>query len=170
MDFNVLKMTAVVYVIRDGLPISVGELTGVRDTPTMCDEIKQRYPSHGISIYPDASGKNASSKSASLSDLSILRDAGFSVHVNSQNPLVKDRVLSMNAMLLNAQGERRLKVNTRRCPKYTEALEQQAYDTNGAPDKTTGHDHINDAGGYFIVYRYPVIKPMATHINMGIAF
>lgn len=170
MDFNVLKMAAVVYVIRDGLPIAVGEFTEVRDTPTMCDEIRQRYPSHGISIYPDASGKNTSSKSASLSDLSILREAGFSVHANSQNPLVKDRVLSMNAMLLNAQGERRMKVNTRRCPKFTESLEQQAYDTNGAPDKTTGHDHLNDAGGYFIVYRYPVIKPMATNINMGMAF
>lgn len=170
MDFNVLKMAAVVYVIRDGFPIAVGEFTDIRDTPAMCDAIKQRYPGHGVSIYPDASGKNTSSKSASLSDISILKEAGFSVLANSQNPLIKDRVLSVNSMILNAQGERRFKVNTARCPKFTEALEQQAYDANGMPDKTTGHDHLNDAGGYFLVYRYPVKKPQAMQINMGMAF
>lgn len=170
MDFNVLKMAAVVYVIRDGLPIAVGEFTDIRDTPAMCDAIKQRYPGHGVSIYPDASGKNTSSKSASLSDISILKEAGFSVLANSQNPLIKDRVLSVNSMILNAQGERRFKVNTARCPKFTEAIEQQAYDANGMPDKTTGHDHLNDAGGYFLVYRYPVKKPQAMQINMGMAF
>lgn len=170
MDFNVLKMAAVVYVIRDGFPIAVGEFTDIRDTPAMCDAIKQRFSGHGISIYPDASGKNTSSKSASLSDISILKEAGFSVLANSQNPLIKDRVLSVNSMILNAQGERRFKVNTARCPKFTEALEQQAYDANGMPDKTTGHDHLNDAGGYFLVYRYPVKKPQAMQINMGMAF
>lgn len=170
MDFNVLKMAAVVYVIRDGFPIAVGEFTDIRDTPAMCDAIKQRFSGHGISIYPDASGKNTSSKSASLSDISILKEAGFSVLANSQNPLIKDRVLSVNSMILNAQSERRFKVNTARCPKFTEALEQQAYDANGMPDKTTGHDHLNDAGGYFLVYRYPVKKPQAMQINMGMAF
>lgn len=170
MDFNVLKMAAVVYVIRDGLPIAVGELTDIRDTPTMCDAIKQRFAGHTISIYPDASGRNTSSKSASLSDLSILKDSGFSVLVNSHNPLIKDRVLSFNAMIYNAEGERRLLVNTHRCPKLTEALEQQAYDSNGLPDKSTGHDHILDAAGYFVVYRYPIKKPQAMSINMGMAF
>lgn len=170
MDFNVLKMSAVVYVIREGLPLAVAELTGVRDTPAMCEAIKQRFCGHEISIYPDASGQNTSSKSASLSDLSILRGAGFSVHVNGQNPLIRDRVLSVNSMILNSKGERRLKVNTVRCPKYTEALEQQAYDSNGAPDKSSGHDHVNDAGGYFLVYRYPVRKPAASNSTLGMSF
>jgi len=30
---------------------------------------------------------------------------------------------------------------------------------NGEPDKKQDKDHMNDAGGYFIVYDYPVIKP-----------
>jgi hypothetical protein len=61
-------------------------------------------------------------------------------------------------MLLNAEGKRRWLINTDRCPHLTESLEQQAYDTNGEPDKTTGHDHTNDAAGYFINQRYPIIN------------
>lgn len=169
MDFNVLKMAAVIYVIREGLPIAVDELTGVRDTPAMVELFRQRYSEHAMAVYPDASGQNTSSKCASESDLSILRTAGLTVRVNSTNPLIKDRVIAVNAMILNDKGERRLKVNTDRCPKLTEAFEQQPYDINGQPDKTTGHDHVVDGAGYFIAHRYPVIRPQAMSIKMGMA-
>jgi hypothetical protein len=157
MDFNVLKMAAVVFVTREGKPRAVAELTNVRDTPTMARTIKERYKDHQVLIYPDASGQNTSSKNAAESDLSILRQAGLTVRANHANPLVKDRVNSVNALILNDEGERRLLVNTRTCPTYTEALEQQAYDKNGEPDKTTGHDHPNDAGGYFLCHEWPVV-------------
>lgn len=164
MDFNVLNMTAIVSVIRDGLPLTVGELTGVRDTPTMAKMLKERFKDkgHALAIYPDASGQNTSSKNASESDLSILRQNEFVVRVDSHNPAVRDRVLSVNSMLLNDKGERRWKINTDRCPRLTEALEQQAYDTNGEPDKDSGMDHPNDAVGYFICNRYPVVKRIAS--------
>jgi hypothetical protein len=42
-----------------------------------------------------------------------------------------------------------------------ESLEKQPYDKNGEPDKAGGLDHIVDAAGYFIAYRYPVIKRIA---------
>lgn len=158
MDFNVLKMAAVVFVVRGGEPHAVAERTGVRDTPTMANLLKSQFSGHTIVVYPDASGQATSSKNASESDLSILRGAGFQVRVNGTNPAVKDRVASVNAMILNDKGQRRLKVNTRNCPVFTEALEQQAYDKNGEPDKTTGHDHVNDAGGYFLVHEYPVVS------------
>jgi hypothetical protein len=160
MDFNVLNMTAVVSVIRDGLPLTLAELTKVRDTPEMARLLKERYVAKGHSavIYPDASGGNTSSKNASESDLTILRQAGFSISVNPSNPAVKDRVNAVCAMTLNAEGKRRWLVNTDACPALTEALEQQAYDRNGEPDKTTGHDHPNDAVGYFLVRRYPIPK------------
>ena len=143
MDFNVLNMTAVIAVIRAGNPYIVDELTGVRDTPTMARIIKERYREggHHITIYPDASGGNTSSKNASESDLSIIRQNGLSVRCDPANPMVKDRVNAVCAMILNSKGERRLRVNTNKCPVLTDALEQQAYDKNGEPDKTTGHDH-----------------------------
>lgn len=166
MDFNVLKMAAVVFVDRDNDPHAVGEFANVRDTPTMARLLRERYQlgksaPHSIIVYPDASGQNTSSKNASESDLSILRQAGFTVKVNSHNPAVKDRINAKNALILNDKGQRRLKVNTSACPHYTEALEQQAYDKHGDPDKSTGHDHHNDAGGYHIVYRWPIKKPGA---------
>lgn len=158
MDFNVLNMTAVVSVVRDDKPLSLMELTKVRDTPAMARLLKQRFEGHSITVYPDASGGNTSSKDASESDLSILRSAGFTIRANPANPAVKDRVNSVNAMLLNDAGERRWLINTDACPVLTEALEQQAYDANGEPDKSTGHDHPNDASGYFIVHRWPLVR------------
>lgn len=158
MDFNVLKMAAVVYVLRDNRLYAVDELTEVRDTPTMARLIKERFEGHAIKIYPDASGQNTSSKSASESDLSILREAGFSLVVDASNPRVKDRVMATEAMILNGQGERRLFVNTHRCPKFTEGLEQQVYDKHGEPDKSAGVDHVNDAGTYPVVKLFPIVK------------
>jgi hypothetical protein len=107
MDFNVLKMAAVVFVTREGKPRAVAELTNVRDTPTMARTIKERYKDHQVLVYPDASGQNTSSKNAAESDLSILRQAGLTVRANHANPIVKDRVNSVNALILNDEGERR---------------------------------------------------------------
>jgi hypothetical protein len=164
MDFNRLKMSAVVYVLRGGWPVAVAEVTDGRDTPYMADLLKRQYASkgHPIQIFPDASGANSSSKNASESDLSILRQAGFSIRVNSTNPAIADRVNAVNALILNGQGERRLKINTNRCPHLTDGLEQQAYDKNGMPDKSSGVDHLNDAGGYPLAFLFPISKPMTT--------
>jgi hypothetical protein len=164
MDFNVMNMTATLNVVRDGLPRQVGELAGVRDTPAMAKLLKERFKDkgHAIKIYPDASGQNTSSKNANESDLSILRQAGFVLEVDHHNPSVRDRVNAFNAMILNDRGERRFLINTDLCPVSTEALEQQAWDRNGEPDKTTGHDHANDAEGYFIVKRWPIVNRTAS--------
>lgn len=158
MDFNVLNMTATINVVRDGKPRQVGELTGVRDTPTMGRMLKERFKDqgHSIVVYPDASGQNTSSKNASESDLSILKSYGFQVEVNHSNPAVKDRVNAFNGQILNDLGERSFLINTDLCPVTTEAIEQQTWDKNGEPDKTSGHDHPVDAEGYYIVKRYPI--------------
>ncbi len=156
MDFNVMKMAAVVYVVRNDLPMALDEFHGVRDTPEMIEKIQTRFPGHSVAVYPDASGQNTSSKNASESDLSLLKKAKFTVIVDSTNPGVKDRVNSVNAMFLNAYGERRLKVNIDQCPQLTLCLERQTYTDKGEPDKDPkkGHDHMNDAAGYFIAKRY----------------
>jgi len=158
MDFNVGKMAAVVFVIRDGLPHAVDEFVDVFDTPTMIEKIRAKYSGHAITVYPDASGKSRKTVGASESDLSLLKKAGLSVVVNASNPSVRDRINSKNAMFCNAYDERRLFVNLDKCPSYTQALERQVYDDKGEPDKTLGFDHLNDAGGYFIAKRYPIVK------------
>lgn len=161
MDFNVEHMAAVVFVLRDGNPHAVGEVTGVFDTPAMIRVLQGKYQGHTIYIYPDASGKNRKSVNASESDLALLRQARFTVLVNSRNPAVKDRVLSTNRMI-HADGVRRLFVNIDTAPGFVEALEKQAYDKNGEPDKTSGLDHVIDAGTYFIAYKFPVVHARTT--------
>lgn len=167
MDFNVGHMAAVVHVRRNGLPCAVDEFVNGYDTPDMIRRIKERYwrydgvryvPTCQIRIYPDASGDSRRSVNASQTDIVLLREAGFAVSVNAANPPVKDRINAMNAMFCNSLGERRYLVNPDKCPSYIEALEQQPWGKNGEPDKTTGHDHINDAAGYFIAKEYPIIR------------
>lgn len=167
MDFNVSHGAAVIHVLRGDDPHAVAEYTSVFDTPAMIALIKRDYPSNPILIYPDASGGNRKSNNASESDLSLLRAAGFRVLANAANPAVKDRILSFNAMI-HKNGERRYRVNVEKCPNLVESLEKQAYTKNGEPDKQNGLDHIIDAAGYVVAYRYPIVKRIATITSLRI--
>lgn len=164
MDFNVGNMSAVIHVKRDKKPLAVAEITKGYDTPHMISLIQERFPTHPISVYPDASGGGRRSNNAATTDLKLLREAGFNVYAPKSNPPVKDRVNAMNA----AFSKGSYLVNTDACPTYTKCLEQQCYNRHGEPDKTQGLDHLPDAGGYFIHYEYPLIKP-AMSINMKVA-
>jgi hypothetical protein len=164
MDFNVGKMAAVVHTIREGKPRALFEFVGLLDTPTMCNAINTQFRSeHGgrIMVYPDATGKNRKSNNASETDFSILNAAGFTLCHNPANPAVRDRILCMNHAFDDGY-----KVNPDTCPRYTDGLEKQAYNDKGEPDKTAGFDHCNDAGGYFITYRYPLAHRRVELINL----
>ncbi|MDF1685351.1 MAG: terminase family protein [Parvibaculaceae bacterium] len=155
MDFNVGKMAACVNVRRGQNFHCVGEIVGGLDTPSVIETIKAEHPDHDVTVYPDASGGNTSSKGASVSDIALLREAGFSVLAKASNPRVKDRVLSVN----KAFETGRWFVNTHLCKETTKCLEQQSYDKNGQPDKKSGVDHQNDAFGYPVAYEIPILRP-----------
>lgn len=158
MDFNVGKMAAVVYVLRNGHPFALDEFSKGRDTPTLCASIRARYGNrHPILIYPDASGNSASSKGAALSDFKIIQQAGFRIKAPMKNPRVRDRIAAMNAQVLNSAGVRRFRINTDKCPEFTKTLEQQVYDEKtGEPDKKAELDHQGDAGTYPIHQIFPI--------------
>lgn len=158
MDFNVNNMSAAIFVIRKNVPHLLDEVAGARDTPAMCTILTERYPGYTITVYPDSSGQNTSSKSASQSDLTILRSKGLIVKARSKNPFVKDRVASVNGKLCNANGHRTFFINTHNCPEASDCLEQQVYDQAGQPDKKAGKDHMNDGIGYMIYYHFPIKK------------
>jgi len=157
MDFNVTNMSGIVLVRRGANYHAVEELTGIYDTPAMIDTIREKYPEHSIRVYPDSSGGNRKTVNASTNDLALLNQAGFLVDAPSKNPRVKDRVVAVNTAL----EKRSLFVNVSACPELTKGLEQQAYDKNGEPDKSSGLDHANDALGYFVNQMLPVVKPVA---------
>ena len=176
MDFNVGKMASVAHVVREGMPVAVDEVVNGYDTPDMIRILKERFWRYldgdyrkvcEIHVYPDSSGDSRKSVNASITDIQQLRQAGFIVHAPRANPPVKDRINAMNAMFCNGKGERRYRVNVNRCPHYADCLEQQVWSASGEPDKTADNDHPNDAGGYFIHFKYPISKP-AANINLGI--
>ncbi len=156
MDFNVTKMAATIYVIRGKEWHAVDEVSDGYDTPEMVTILSERYPSNKITVYPDASGKNRKSVGASISDISLL-NCSFNVRVRTVNPMVKDRVMAVNAALSNGT----LYINDAKCPNTADNLEQQVYDKNGQPDKSSNTDHQNDATGYPVAYEMPVRRPVA---------
>lgn len=162
-DFNVYNCTSVICVIRNGKPMILGELTKMRDTPHVITTIKEKFTDHQINIYPDASGSSNKTVNATESDVLLLKQAGFIVHVPNKNPFVKERVMAVNTLWCNSVGLRTLLINTNLAPTVTECFEQQIYDDNGEPDKTEGKDHSPDAVGYFIHYKWPIVKPTIAH-------
>lgn len=166
LDFNVYNCTAVVGVVRAGEPRILAELTKLRDTPATIAAIRDRYAGHAITVYPDASGDSDRTVNASETDISLLRRAGFTVCAHPRNPLIKDRVMAVNALILNGDGRRTLRINAAACPALTEAIEQQVYDANGQPDKTAGLDHLADALGYWLHYRWPIVRPQAAQVRL----
>jgi PBSX family phage terminase large subunit len=153
-DFNVDACISIVMVQRGDKIIAVDEIVSY-DTKAIIFNLKDRYPNNRIEIYPDASGDNRKTN-ASETDIQMLQQAGFSVYVNSTNPAIKDRVNIVNNMF----DKNRLLININKCPKLTEALEQQAYNERGEPEKQNTHpanDDYNDALGYCIAYKFPIV-------------
>jgi hypothetical protein len=107
-------------------------------------------------MYPDASGSARKTVNASLSDIALLKSAGFEVRAHKSNPDVRDRINATN----KAFAEHRIFINQFACPTVAKCLEQQAYDSNGMPDKKSGSDHQNDATTYPIAYEMGIKKPM----------
>ncbi|ADM26679.1 phage terminase large subunit [Pseudoalteromonas phage H105/1] len=159
MDFNVNDMAACIFVERDGIYHCVEELTKGRDTDYMARILKERYldKGHRVTVYPDASGKNTSSKGADKSDIDILKSYGLWVVAKDSNPRVRERVNCVN----RGFQDLKIMINSMRCPETAKCIEQQPYDKNGEPDKKSGLDHQTDAFGYPMVSLIPLVKPVA---------
>lgn len=146
MDFNIEKMSAIVYVVDGGAMYAVDQIINKYDTADLADSIRERYSTNEIEINPDASCRARSS--AGLSDYDILIDEKYNFNVNARrkNPEISHRIRAVNKSFENEK----LFVNLEKCPDLADALEQQAYD-KGLPDKKSGVDHILDACGYAVV-------------------
>jgi len=173
-DFNVGRGCAVTYVDRIlqkehpanttdqplKVMIAAGEVVDsfdTHDTIRVLDEqldpklFKERL------LYPDATGSNRKSVNATLTDIALMRHAGFRIKQLNQNPPIKDRVTASNAAFCNSLEVRKVFVDTKKCPVFTESLVQQAYDKNGLPEKgALKSDDITDSGTYPIYFHFPL--------------
>jgi hypothetical protein len=182
LDFNVSPMSAVVCRIEDHSGTQ-DRLYGRRvrtvqvldeivlpnsNTSEMCEEFARRVrswgqfaPPYNVRLYGDAAGEARST--AGHSDYEIIRqffrtepDFRVSYHNTSSNPLVRDRVNAVNAMLRNNEGERRLMVDPA-CKLLIRDLERVSWKADSHDnllpqlDKTNpGLTHVSDALGYLI--------------------
>lgn len=165
-DFNYSACISIVFVKRENQLIAVDEIIS-KDTKSIVENLQHQYPNNVIQIYPDASGNNNKTNSSDT-DLSILRNAYFTIFVNHANPRIKDRINIVN----NCFEKKKVLVNTKKCIKLTEALEQQAYDVKtGEPEKSNDHpskDDYNDAFGYCLSYLFPITSGHITAKLLGI--
>lgn len=162
LDFNIGKMSACIAVRAQDRLIVIDEIRDGHDTDAIAQEIKRRYPNRQLYAYPDASGGNRSTN-ASRTDIEILQSYGFSNQSGRSNPPIKDRVASVQAVLLNGKGKTRLQV-TKNCKRMIECLELQSYTDKGEPDKDAGFDHLNDALGYMV---WRLFNPLHARAGQG---
>lgn len=161
-DFNVGGCVSVVGVYHQGVLYIIDEFVS-----STTYEIKGNYDTrhqNRATIYPDASGGSRTTN-ATETDINILRKDGFYINARDANPRVSERVLCVNSAF--KQGK--LKIDTVKCPRLTEALEKQAYTENGEPEKLSthpAHDDFVDALGYLNFSINPIIKPNAPAVRI----
>ena len=168
VDFNVDRCMMAICIDRaDGVHL-VQEWVA-RDTPGVIERLRMEYQAwidHGqLIVCPDASSQSRSSKNAGISDFGLMKQAGLRVQTQSSNPFIRDRVLTLNTLILNAKEERHLFVHPQ-CKQMLRGLEQHAYDqATQQPQKGDGgSDDLSgqmDALGY-ACWQLRGIKPWKT--------
>lgn len=164
LDFNVGCMSATVFARQGDIIHAIDEIALYSsNTFEVAEEIRQRYPTQRIWVYPDPSGSaRRSSAATGQTDHTILRNAGFVVKApNAHNP-VRDGINAVNSKLCSASGVRTFFIDPK-CKKTIESMEKHTYKMNSSiPDKDSGYDHFSDSVRYFIDYEFPIKRDRDT--------
>jgi hypothetical protein len=119
-----------------------------------------------IIVCGDATGKAGQRAAAGKSDYDILfahlKDAELSYRDETpeSNPLIVDRVNTMNSFLKASSGEIRLHYNPIKCKKLKEDFEKVVWKAQGVlnPGKDKMLTHMSDALGYGLCKITPLVK------------
>ena len=107
-------------------------------------------------VYPDPSARQRKTSAGCVTDLAILKNAGFEVKCKNTAPLVRDRINAVNSKLKNANNKNSLFI-LKSCKNVIKSIERQIYkEGTHIPDKESGYDHMNDALGYMVEYNFPL--------------
>lgn len=158
MDFNTDPMSAVIMTRTENGLHAIDEIVMFgSNTEEMCVEIRNRYPTQQIIVFPDPAGVQRKTSASGRTDISILQNAGFIVKHRPRHPAVRDRINAANSLLKNASGERRYIVDPK-CKYLIKSFQRYTYKPGTqTPDKGE-FDHIFDAATYCIEFLYPVTR------------
>ena len=156
-DFNIDPGSAVVFAkTESGLHVIDELIIPNSNTDEMAQAIRERYPESRIISYPDPAGAARKTSAGGKTDHTILRQYGFDIRTRKSHPAIKDRINSVNRLLCDAAGNRRLFVDPA-CKRTIEGLQKHAYKAGtNLPDKSSGYDHTMDALGYCVEYLFPI--------------
>ena len=157
MDFNISPMTAVITELKGNSVYIYDEIVLYSsNTDEMVQEIRNRFQNKHIFVYPDPASKQRKTSAGGMTDLAILKNAGFNLRVRNAHPLIRDRINAVNTKLKNANGKRTLFI-AKNCKNMVKSIERQIYkEGTSVPDKDNNYDHMNDALGYLVEYLFPV--------------
>lgn len=166
-DFNIDPGSAIVFAeTESGLHIIDEIIVPNSNTDEMAQIIKNKYKENVVTIFPDPAGAARKTSSSNRTDHTILKEYGFAIRTRKAHPSIKDRINSVNRLLCDAAGNRRLYVDPK-CKKTIEALNKHAYkEGTNLPDKTSGYDHIMDALGYCVEYLHPIKQQIDTRTKV----
>ncbi|MCM1003564.1 MAG: phage terminase large subunit [Candidatus Gastranaerophilales bacterium] len=175
-DFNVDPMSCILAHKTDKKVFYFDEFV-LENTTTQrtIEAIIAKYPNHkgDIIINGDASGDNRSTQSEASNYMIIknaLKNHGYNnvkFRLRSFNPPIKNRIAAFNAMVCNANGERRLFVD-KRCQKFLQNMYNLKYKVGTSvvdvptyaqikSDNTLKFlEHPFDAGSYLVEYYFPI--------------
>ena len=164
IDFNVQPMACCIIQEQSNSPQIkvIDEILLTQDgsgdllTERMMETIKQKYPNRSYNAYPDATG-SARHSSSRFSDIMLIQKANFMVHVRHINPLVINRVNSMNNNLSKGNI-----IIDPKCKYLIRDLEQVVLKEGTRDiDKASNSElsHISDALGYYTDYKHPSVRP-----------
>jgi len=164
MDFNVAPVTACVFVRDNETMYCIDEIAMYNsNTQEMADELKNRYPSSKIFVYPDSSGAARKTSANGQTDHSILQNAGFILKTLRKHDAVRDRINATNARFCSADGVRRLYIS--KLCKYTiESMEKYNFrEGTQVPEKGGKQDfsHQFDALSYCVAFLFPLRREVA---------
>jgi len=157
-DFNVNPISACIGVQENSYIHIIDEIVIYgSNTDELAQEVKNRYPNKRVIAYPDPAGAQRKTSAGGRTDISILQNAGFNVQYRRSHPAVKDRINSVNSALRPAEGTPKLLIDPS-CRRLIESLTKQTYKEGTQIPSKDGWDHMNDALGYGIEYRMPVVR------------
>lgn len=165
-DQNFTPLSSAIVVIRDGVPFFLDEIvleSAVSRQSAV--EFVEKYKAHKnktVYIYGDPAGR-AGEKHGHKSDYTEIEDVlrlngwKFERRVRPAHPAIKDRQNAVRAMIKNAKGDVRLRVNPRTavwCHKGLSTVQLQT-GSSFQEDQKNQYQHITTAIGYFIDWHWP---------------
>ena len=162
MDFNIDPMSAVVFAREKDTLYAIDEIRMFSsNTQEIVEEIKSRYGSRKIWVYPDPASRQRKTSAGGATDLTILSNAGFVVKAPLSHNPVRDGINSVNSRLMNDRKEINLYFDPK-CKNTIDSMERYAYkEGTSQPDKDKGYDHMADALRYAVDYMFPIKKDTA---------